>query len=95
MLLHGGETPNVEKDSNESSLQHGVEGFPKPGGHDGPSWLQNNRGQYPWNVEGRALSALSRFGESVRTISDPLSMQRITQQHAIMEPQSDYFVKIP
>ncbi|PPR95486.1 hypothetical protein GOBAR_AA25194 [Gossypium barbadense] len=39
-------------------------------------------------------SLLSRFGESAWMISDPLWVQRSKQQHAIMKPQSDYFVKI-
>ncbi|XVF33422.1 hypothetical protein REPUB_Repub17cG0167600 [Reevesia pubescens] len=86
MLLHGGETPNVEYNSDNTSSQHRIGGFLQPGGHHGPGWLQNNYGQNPWNLEGRALSALSRFGESARMISDPVWMQRIQQQHAIMEP---------
>ncbi|XP_021280299.1 peroxisome biogenesis protein 16 [Herrania umbratica] len=86
MLLHGGEIPNVEKDSDDTSSQQRIGGFLKPGGHHGPGWFQNNHGQNPWNLEGRALSALSRFGESARMISDPVWMQRIQQQHAIMEP---------
>ncbi|XVE73953.1 hypothetical protein DITRI_Ditri11bG0159600 [Diplodiscus trichospermus] len=86
MLLHGGETPNVEKDSYNTSKQDSVGGFPNTGAHHGPGWLQNNHGQNPWNLEGRALYALSRFGDSARMISDPVWMQRIQQQHAIMEP---------
>ncbi|XVF22649.1 hypothetical protein REPUB_Repub12eG0189600 [Reevesia pubescens] len=85
MLLHGGETPNVEKDSENTSSQLRI-GGPLPGGHHEPGWLQNNHRQNPCNLEGRALSALSRFGESARMISDPVWMQRIQQQHAIMKP---------
>ncbi|XWS32256.1 hypothetical protein CRYUN_Cryun23aG0144500 [Craigia yunnanensis] len=86
MLLHGGETPNVEKDSDDTNTHDRIGDFPKSGSHHGPGWLQKNHGQNPWNLEGRALSALSRFGESARMISDPVWMQRIQQQHAIMEP---------
>ncbi|XP_022770330.1 peroxisome biogenesis protein 16-like [Durio zibethinus] len=88
MLLHGGDMPNVEKDYDDTCTQDRIGGLPKPGGHHGPGWLQDNHGQNPWNLEGRALSALSRFGESARPrmISDPVWMQRIQQQHAIMEP---------
>ncbi|XP_022757169.1 peroxisome biogenesis protein 16-like isoform X2 [Durio zibethinus] len=97
MLLHGGETPNVEKYSEDTSSQHRIGSFPQPEGHHGPGWLQNSHGQNlgwlqnshgqdPWNLEGRALSALSRFGENARMISNPVWMQRIQQQHAIMNP---------
>ncbi|KAL4361404.1 hypothetical protein GQ457_04G032080 [Hibiscus cannabinus] len=86
MLLQGGETPNVEKDSDDTSLQHRIGGFQKLGGRHGPGWLQDNHGQNLWNVEGRALSALSRFRESALMVSDPSWMQRI--KHAIMEPQT-------
>ncbi|OMO78693.1 Peroxisome membrane protein, Pex16 [Corchorus capsularis] len=86
MLLHGGETPNIEKDSDDTSSQQQIGGFPKPGGHHGSGWLQNHHGQNSWNPQGRAMSALSRFGESARMISNPLWMQRIEHQHAIMAP---------
>ncbi|XVF79956.1 hypothetical protein PTKIN_Ptkin15bG0031900 [Pterospermum kingtungense] len=86
MLLHGGETPNVEKDPDHTSSQHRIGRFAKPEGHHGPGWLGKNHGQNPWNHEGRALFALSRFGESARMISDPVWMQRIQQQRAIIEP---------
>ncbi|OMP00474.1 Peroxisome membrane protein, Pex16 [Corchorus olitorius] len=86
MLLHGGETPNIENDSDDTSSQQQIGGFPKPGGHHGSGWSQNHHGQNPWNPQGRAMSALSRFGESARMISNPLWMQRIEHQHAIMAP---------
>uniref|UniRef100_A0A6N2LAN8 Peroxisomal membrane protein PEX16 n=1 Tax=Salix viminalis TaxID=40686 RepID=A0A6N2LAN8_SALVM len=60
MLLHGGDTPNIEKHSDFSSSQHNDGGFPRPGSGHGPNGLN------PWNLEGRALSALSRFGENAR-----------------------------
>ncbi|KAE8660456.1 Peroxisome bioproteinsis protein 16 [Hibiscus syriacus] len=92
MRLHGGETPNVEQCSDDTSSQHRIGGFLGPGGHHHRlGWLQNNHGRNPWNIEGRALSALSRFGESARTMSDPTWVRRIQQQHAIMEPSNDYF----
>ncbi|GMI66892.1 PEROXIN 16, SHRUNKEN SEED 1, ARABIDOPSIS PEROXIN 16 [Hibiscus trionum] len=84
MLLQGGETPNVEKDSEDISLQHTIGGFQKLGGRHGPGWLQDNHGQNRWNVEGRTLSALIRFGESALMVSDLSWMQRI--KHAIMDP---------
>ncbi|XVF73306.1 hypothetical protein PTKIN_Ptkin12aG0190900 [Pterospermum kingtungense] len=88
MLLHGGDTPNVEKDSEDTITQDRIGGFPKPGGRHGHGWLHNKHGQNPWNLEGRALSALSRFGENARTISNPVWMQRIQQQRAMEPPTS-------
>ncbi|GLU00576.1 hypothetical protein SLE2022_179320 [Rubroshorea leprosula] len=86
MLLHGGETPNVEEQSDCSSSQHRFGG--NPGGNNGPGWLHNNHGNNPGNLEGRALSALSRFGEHARMVSSPLWMHGIQRQHAIMEPSA-------
>lgn len=80
MLLHGGETPNVEKPSNESTSQRRVGGFARPEQH----YLQN--GQNQWNPQGRAISALTRFGENARMISEPVWLQRIQHQQSIMEP---------
>jgi peroxin-16 len=80
MLLHGGETPNIEKHSDFSSSQHNVGGFPKPGSRHGPNGLN------PWNLEGRALSALSRFGENARMGSDPVWLRGVQHKQAIMEP---------
>ncbi|GLT84483.1 hypothetical protein SLE2022_027090 [Rubroshorea leprosula] len=88
MLLHGGETLNVEEHTDCSSSQHRVGAFQKHGGHNGPGWLQNNHSKSPWNLEGRALSALSRFGEHARLGSDTPWMRKIQQQHAIMEPSA-------
>ncbi|KAE8733353.1 hypothetical protein F3Y22_tig00001349pilonHSYRG00153 [Hibiscus syriacus] len=88
MLLQGGETPNVEKDSEHTSLQHIIGGFQKLGVRNGPCWLQDDHGQNPWSVEGRALSALRKFGESGLMVSDQSWMQRIKQEHAIMEPRT-------
>ncbi|GAV77588.1 Pex16 domain-containing protein [Cephalotus follicularis] len=79
MLLHGGETPNVEKKSDSPTSQHCGD-IPKPGEHYG-------RGPgYIGNLEGRALSALSRFGENARAFSNPPWFCRVQHQHAIMEP---------
>ncbi|XP_037497423.1 peroxisome biogenesis protein 16 isoform X2 [Jatropha curcas] len=87
MLLHGGETPNNEKHLNFSS-QHATGGFSKPGSHHGPGYYRDVNGQNPWNLEGRALSALSRFGENARMVSDPVWLCRVQHQQAIMEPPS-------
>ncbi|KAK4418711.1 ATPase ARSA2 [Sesamum alatum] len=47
---------------------------------------QNHHGQNPWNLEGRALSALTRFGENARTVAEPTWLRRVQHQQAIMEP---------
>lgn len=86
MLLNGGATTNDEKQSDASTSQHRNGGFIKPGGHHGPGYLGNNHAQNPWNLEGRALSALSRFGENARMISEPVWLRRVQHQHALMEP---------
>lgn len=86
MLLHGGETPNVENSANASSSPHSNGGFTKPRGHHGHGYLQRYPGQNPWNLEGRALSALSRFGDNARMVSDPTWLHRVQQQQAIMDP---------
>ncbi|KDO43376.1 hypothetical protein CISIN_1g0410783mg, partial [Citrus sinensis] len=58
----------------------------KPGRNQRHDYLQNNYGHNSWNLEGRALSALNRFGENARTASEPVWLQRIQHQQAIMEP---------
>nr|POF15072.1 peroxisome biogenesis protein 16 [Quercus suber] len=83
MLLHGGETPNVDKQPDAFSSQHENGGFTKPGGQSESDYLMNNHAQ---NLEGRALSALNRFGENARMVSEPVWLRRVQQQHAIMEP---------
>ncbi|XP_065864792.1 peroxisome biogenesis protein 16 isoform X2 [Euphorbia lathyris] len=87
MLLHGGETPNIEKDVDFSS-EHAPGGSSKPGIHHGPGHSQFMNGQNTWNLEGRALSALSRFGERARTVYDPVWSSRVQHQRAIIEPPS-------
>ncbi|GMY09438.1 peroxisome biogenesis protein 16 [Fagus crenata] len=86
MLLHGGETPNNEKQSDASTSQHKIGGFTKPEGPHESGYLMNNHAQNPWNLEGRALSALNRFGENARMVSDPAWLRRVQHQHAIMQP---------
>ncbi|KAL0428954.1 UNVERIFIED_CONTAM: Peroxisome biogenesis protein 16, partial [Sesamum radiatum] len=49
-------------------------------------FLKNHPGQTPWNLEGRALSALTRFGENARTVAEPTWLRRVQHQQAIMEP---------
>ncbi|CAK9145785.1 unnamed protein product [Ilex paraguariensis] len=88
MLLHGGETANADKGSNALDPQCGYGHFTNPGQLHRPGSLQNYHGQNPWNLEGRALSALSRFGENARTISEPFWLRSVQHQQAIMEPST-------
>ncbi|KAF5175223.1 Peroxisome biogenesis protein [Thalictrum thalictroides] len=86
MLLHGGDTLNSEKGPNNLASQHGMGGITRPGGHLGPG---NNYGRGMQNLEGRALSALSRFGENARMVSAPtLSMKHEHQLAATLVSQT-------
>ncbi|KAL4395272.1 hypothetical protein HN51_023185 [Arachis hypogaea] len=76
MLLHGGETSN-------DATYSGQKGS-KPDGHYGSSFLSNKNGPNPSNLEGRALSALSKFGDTARMVSDPAQFRRLQHQQAIM-----------
>jgi len=89
MLLQGGETPNVEEHSDNFTSQHvGL----NPDGHHRPSYMKNNLGANPMNLEGRALSALVRFGEKAK-VSDPVRLHRVQHQQETMEPTSNLFIK--
>ena len=100
MLLHGGETPNVEKGSGALNSQNGFGHLAKPGWQPGPGNLKNYHEKNSWNLEGRAMSALSRFGENARMASEPTWLHRVQHQHALMEPPRNcssttyYLVKI-
>lgn len=89
MLLHGGETSNDATDSDSSTSQHQIAINPKD--HHGPGYMKNNPGSNPWNLEGRALSALSQFGEKARMVSDPVWLRRVQHQNTIMEPTGNLF----
>ncbi|XP_027339726.1 peroxisome biogenesis protein 16-like isoform X2 [Abrus precatorius] len=84
MLLSGGETCNDETDSNSLTSQHQI-GL-NHGRNQGSSFMKNNPGLDPWNLEGRALSALSKFGENARIVSTPVWLQSVQHQQAMMEP---------
>lgn len=86
MLLHGGETPNDDVNSDNLYSQHQIGRLPQPRGHLGSGSMNNNLVQNPWNLEGRALSALSRFGENARVVSDPTWLTRVRHQRGIMKP---------
>lgn len=84
MLLHGGETSNEAMHSDGSTSQHPTAMNPKG---------RYNPGTNPWNLEGRALSALSQFGEKARMVSEPVWLRRVHHQQAIMEPAAPRVVK--
>ncbi|CAN6979168.1 unnamed protein product [Brassica oleracea var. botrytis] len=85
MLLHGGETPNDDKDPNQPELQN------RPRHLDRNHRSGNQNLYNPWNMEGRAMSALSSFGQNARTTTttSPTSgWSRMIQhnQQAVIEP---------
>ncbi|KAK3028678.1 hypothetical protein RJ639_037858 [Escallonia herrerae] len=84
MLLHGGESLNAEKVSDASNSQHGFGDLEKRGLHQGPGNINHYLGQNPSNLEGRALSALSKFGENARMGSDPIWLRRVQHQRPPM-----------
>ncbi|CAH8383681.1 unnamed protein product [Eruca vesicaria subsp. sativa] len=82
MLLHGGETPNDDKDPNQSQPQNRAGTLDR-------NRLGNQNHYNPWNLEGRAMSALSSFGQNARTTptSPPSAWsRRIQHQQAVIEP---------
>ncbi|KAJ4831296.1 Peroxisomal membrane protein pex16 [Turnera subulata] len=87
MLLYGGDTPNVEKHPNIPTSQHPGGGFPGAMSHNNGHFQVQN----PWNLEGRALSALNRFGENARMVSDPVWLRRVQHQRSLMEPPRPVF----
>lgn len=89
MLLRGGETINDQSESDDLDSQRNALSS-KPGPQGVPSILKNHQGQTPWNLEGRALSALNRFGENARTVSEPTWLRRVQHQQEVMEPSSNF-----
>ncbi|GAA0173687.1 hypothetical protein LIER_27252 [Lithospermum erythrorhizon] len=87
MLLQGGESLNDEKGSTDSYSRYGQ--GTQPGFHNMPNNPRNLNGQTPWNLEGRALSALNRFGQSARMSSEPTWLQRVQQQQAMESPDME------
>ena len=85
MVLHGGESVNIEKGRDAYNSQQRQGHFANPGNLNGTYYY----GQAPWNLEGRALSALSRFGANARMLSEPTWLLRVQHQQAIMEPPSN------
>ncbi|KAL9176071.1 hypothetical protein ABFS82_02G155200 [Erythranthe guttata] len=75
VLLHGGESINDGNDHSDFDSRRNV-------------ISKNHHENNSQNLEGRALFALSRFGENARTISEPTWLRRVQHQQAIMDPPS-------
>lgn len=74
MLLHGGETANDENSTNDANQQD----------MRGRLLQQGQNGHF--TPQGRALSAMSRFGENARMLSDPTWFRRVEHhQRAVMD----------
>ncbi|RRT54549.1 hypothetical protein B296_00047444 [Ensete ventricosum] len=74
MLLQGGETVNVDERQAAPQVHNGWIGDARePGGCNGPGYIHDYHGSIPKSLEGRAISALSRFGENAKMVSDPMS----------------------
>ncbi|XP_073278834.1 peroxisome biogenesis protein 16-like isoform X1 [Primulina huaijiensis] len=85
MLLHGGESTNDGRDTDDFDARRN-EFASNPGQRGVSGVLSNNHGQDPFNLEGRALFALNRFGENARTVTGPSWLHRVQHQEATMEP---------
>ncbi|CAN4125758.1 unnamed protein product [Withania somnifera] len=84
MLLQGGETENLE-DSDDLSPQESMGHLRKPIQNQGLG-ANHLQGWNSWNLEGRAMSALSNFGQNATMVSEPTWLRRVQQQQAILEP---------
>lgn len=94
MLLHGGETTNDQSESHSPDAQKNALSS-KPGPQGFTSILKNHRGQTPRNLEGRALSALNRFGENARTVSESSWLRRVQHQQPVVPSTSSNFLPFP
>ncbi|KAJ4906428.1 Peroxisome biogenesis protein 16 [Raphanus sativus] len=82
MLLHGGEIPNNDDDKvpNQSELQN------RAGHLDRNRFSGSQNLHNPWNMEGRAMSALSSFGQNARTTSPTFRRIQHNNQQGVIEP---------
>ncbi|XP_043717674.1 peroxisome biogenesis protein 16-like [Telopea speciosissima] len=82
MLLQGGETPNAESDPNTLGSCNRM-GNLTNGANHGPGYFQKLQGHNTRNLEGRALTALNRFGQNARMESNSTWLKRHQQEHAV------------
>ncbi|KAK9758011.1 hypothetical protein RND81_01G200500 [Saponaria officinalis] len=80
MLLHGGETPNIDEPS-----YNGLGDLVKPGENPRHGFHDNHYSENPLNREGTAMAALSRFGETARMVNSPPWLSRTQQPGSIVE----------
>ncbi|KAK9143569.1 hypothetical protein Syun_012969 [Stephania yunnanensis] len=95
MLLQGGETPNKKMDTSALNSNQGLRMGLNSGTHSRAGGAQGYYAQDPRNLEGRAISALSRFGESARMVSDPAWLKRLQHHQAMTAEPPTSVVKKP
>lgn len=78
MLLQGGESLNVdERLATSGDFHGGIADASMLGRHSKPGYNHDYHGAIPQSLEGRAISALSRFGENAKMTSDPVWLNRL------------------
>ncbi|XP_022999826.1 peroxisome biogenesis protein 16 isoform X1 [Cucurbita maxima] len=81
MILEGGETTNNETHLETSTSQHRAND-----GHHASGYLGYVKGHNQWSLEGRAMSALSMFGDNARINSTPAWSYRVQHERATFNP---------
>lgn len=81
MILEGGETTNNETHLETSTSQHRANG-----GHHASGYLGYVNGHNQSSLEGRAMSALSMFGDNARINSTPAWSYRVQHERATFNP---------
>lgn len=86
MLLQGGESINDGIHSEDfKSHRNGLISKPIQQQY---SDVRNHHGQSSRSLEGKAMSALTRFGENARIVSEPTWLRRVNHQQAIIGSQT-------
>ncbi|XP_009420800.2 peroxisome biogenesis protein 16 [Musa acuminata AAA Group] len=78
MLLQGGELVNMDERLEVSGVYHARNGDSGvSGGYNRPEHIHGYHGSIPRSLEGRAISALSRFGENAKMASNPMWLNKL------------------
>ncbi|URE48111.1 Peroxisomal membrane protein (Pex16) [Musa troglodytarum] len=78
MLLQGGELVNMDERLEVSRAYHARNGDSGvSGGYNRPEHIHGYHGSIPRSLEGRAISALSRFGENAKMASNPMWLNKL------------------
>ncbi|RWW07934.1 hypothetical protein GW17_00028653 [Ensete ventricosum] len=78
MLLQGGELVNMNERLEVSGVYHARNGDSgMSGGYNRPEHIHGYHGSTPRSLEGRAISALSRFGENAKMASNPMWLNKL------------------